>query len=136
MKKLAESNPDDTIEFPVQGDGKETRAFVYIDDFIDGLMLLLEKGKHLEIYNIGTMEEVTVEQVAVEVGRYFGKRVKMIPGEPAKGGTLQRCPDISKLKQLGYAPKISYREGFRITVGWYDAHADNIKTIDTERYHD
>ena len=59
------------MDFPIQGTGKETRAFVFIDDFIDGLMLVLEKGKHLEIYNIGTTEEISIKDVAIEVGKYF-----------------------------------------------------------------
>jgi len=120
MKELSHNNPDNTIEFPVKGTGKETRAFVYIDDFIEGLMLVLEKGKHQEIYNIGTMEELTIEQVAVEVGRYFGKKVTIKPGVLMKGGTLRRCPDISKLKRLGYSPRIPYQVGFELTVKWYD----------------
>ena len=45
MKELCCKCKDDEIQFPIQGTGKETRAFVYIDDFVDGLMLLLEKGE-------------------------------------------------------------------------------------------
>jgi len=110
--------------FPIQGTGEETRAFVFIDDFVDGLMLVLEKGKHLGIYNIGTMDEISIKDVAVEVGRYFGKGVVVVPGEPAKGGTPRRCPDIGKLKKLGYSPKIPFSEGLKITAEWYDKNAD------------
>ena len=44
MKKLCERYSEDPLEFQIQGTGNETRAFCYIDDFIDGLMILLEKG--------------------------------------------------------------------------------------------
>lgn len=124
MKELCKDGKDEKIKFPIQGDGKETRAFVFIDDFIDGLMKVLEKGEHMQIYNIGTMDEISIKDVAVEVGKYFGKETEVIPGEPAKGGTPRRCPDITKLKNLGYAPRVPFSEGLKITAEWYDENSD------------
>lgn len=123
MKELCKDNEDKEIKFPIQGTGKETRSFVYIEDFIDGLMLVLEKGEHLGIYHIGTMEEISIEQVAIEVGQYFGRKVTVIPGKPAEGGTKRRCPDITKLKRWGYNPKISFKKGLKITAKWYDENS-------------
>jgi len=123
MKRIYEKTKDKKVDFPIQGVGKETRAFVFITDFINGLMKVLEKGKHMGIYNIGTMEEIPIEKVAIEIGKYFGRDVVIVPGEPAKGGTPRRCPDITKLKKLGYEPKISFREGLKITAKWYDENA-------------
>lgn len=123
MKEIAKNNPEKQIEFPIQGTGKETRSFVFIDDFIDGLMLVIEKGAHLGIYHIGTMDEISIEKVAMEVGKYFKKEVIIRPGEPAKGGTYRRCPDITKLKGLGYAPKVLFHEGLKITAKWYDENS-------------
>ncbi len=122
MKKLCNDTKEKRVKFPIQGTGKQTRAFVFIDDFIDGLMLLLKKGKHLEIYNIGTTEEKTISEVAAEVGNYFGKKAVIVPGKIPEGGTLRRCPDISKLKRLGYFPKVPFKEGLKITAQWYDKH--------------
>jgi|SRR3989338_1420486 len=120
MKELCGKNSSEQIQFPIQGTGKETRAFVFIDDFIDGLMLVIKKGEHLGIYNIGTMEEVTIKEVAAEVGKYFDRKIVVKPGKPALGGTLRRCPDISKLKKLGYTPKTSLAKGLSLTAAWYD----------------
>lgn len=120
MKGLCRKNKSKKLRFPIQGTGKETRSFVFIDDFIDGLMLAIKKGEHLGIYNIGTTEEVTIKKVAAEVGKYFNKNTIVVPGKLAEGGTLRRCPDISKLKKLGYAPKISFAKGLKLTAAWYD----------------
>lgn len=132
MKDICNKDKNKEIKFPIQGTGKETRAFVFIDDFIDGLMLVLEKGKHLEIYNIGTMEEISIKQTAIEVGKCFGKRVLVVPGDPAKGSAIRRCPDITKLRKLGYMsykPKVPFKEGLKITAEWYGKNADNLKKI-------
>ena len=93
---------------------------MFIDDFIDGLMTVMEKGEHHNVYHIGTMEEVTIESLAKMVGDYFGRRVAVVPGEPAPGGTERRCPDIHKLASLGYVPKWPLRDGLTVTARWYD----------------
>src|SRR5436309_11526776 len=49
-----------TVVLPIEGSAKETRSFVFIDDLIAGLMLVLEKGEHLAIYNIGTEDEISI----------------------------------------------------------------------------
>lgn len=123
MKKLCKKSKNKRIKFPIQGTGKETRAFVFIDDFIDGLMLVLEKGKHLGIYHIGTMEEISIERVAKEIGKYFGKEVEIICGDEAKGGAKRRCPNISKLKKFGFIQKIPFSEGLKITAEWYEKNS-------------
>jgi nucleoside-diphosphate-sugar epimerase len=117
--KTAAEDPIDPVRFTIQGTGKQTRAFVFIDDFIDGLMLVMEKGEHLGIYHIGTMDEVTIEMLARMVGDYFGRRVAVLPSEPALGGCTRRCPDLHKISALGYLPKRTLREGLRITASWY-----------------
>lgn len=120
MKKLCATNNSNPLPFPIQGTGQETRAFVYIDDFIDGVALVLEKGEHLNIYHIGTMEEVPIAEAARLVGRYFGREIEVVPGELAKGGTNRRCPDISKLAALGYRPRYRLEDGMPLIAKWYD----------------
>ena len=124
MKEIYKNDKNKQIKFPIQGTGKESRAFVFIDDFIDGLMVAIDKGEHMNIYHIGTIDEITVEDVAKEVGKYFDKDVMVVPGKLQTGSTLRRCPDITKLKKLGYGPKIPFREGLRITAKWYDKNSD------------
>jgi nucleoside-diphosphate-sugar epimerase len=122
MRELCQK-PDNPVRFPIQGTGAETRSFVFIDDFIDGLALVLARGEHLGIYNIGTDEEITIAAVAKEVGRYFGREVEILPGKPQPGSALRRCPDITKLRRLGYAPRVPFRDGLPIAARWYDENA-------------
>lgn len=119
MKSLCQNKETKTIKFPIQGTGKQTRAFVFIEDFIEGVMILLKRGKHLNIYNIGTNDEISIGQLAKEMGIFFAKKLIVIPKEPARGATERRCPDISKIRELGYNPKIKLKEGLKITLDWY-----------------
>jgi nucleoside-diphosphate-sugar epimerase len=122
MRELSKTH-ENSVRFHINGTGKETRSFVFIDDFIDGLMLLVEGGQHLNIYHIGTDEEIAIEELAIKVGLYFEKDLIIVPGKAASGGTPRRCPDITKLAQLGYSPKIYLREGLPIALRWYDENA-------------
>jgi len=49
--------------------------------------------------------------------------VRPIASAPAAGGTARRCPDISKLRRLGYAPRVALDAGLAKTVAWYREHA-------------
>src|SRR4030043_190907 len=116
MKDIAARSDNNLITFPIQGTGDETRAFVFIDDFIDGLMLMFEKGENLNIYHIGTMSEIRISDLAVLIGKCFSKEIDLVFGVLQKGGTIRRCPDISKLKKLGYNPQITLEAGIRKTA--------------------
>ncbi len=122
MRELVRQ-PAEPVPFPIQGTGGETRAFIYIDDFIDSLRLMMEKGEHLGIYHLGTQEELAIREVAAEVGRYFGREITIVPGEAKLGGPPRRCPDITKISRLGYRSKVPFREGLPITARWYDENA-------------
>lgn len=124
MKKITGETDAETVDFPIQGSGEESRSFVFIDDFIDGLMVAREKGEHLGIYHIGTGEEIAIREVAELVGEFFGRKVRIKPGALREGSTPRRCPDISKLAALGYAPKYTLREGLPVLARWYVANSD------------
>lgn len=111
--------PTGTVELPIQGTGTETRAFVYIDDLVEGVLQIIEHGGHLEIYHVGTDEEVSIAHLVELMGRCVGREVSTKRGPLRPGGTARRCPDIRKLKALGYAPRVSLEEGLRKTVPWY-----------------
>jgi len=107
------------VQFPIEGSGLETRSFVFIDDLISGLLTIIEKGRHLTIYNIGTGQEVTVKELAGEVASFFERQIEIVPGELKAGGTARRCPDIKRIRDLGFAPSVSLKKGLAATIPWY-----------------
>jgi nucleoside-diphosphate-sugar epimerase len=128
LAELVQKQSSGPVEFPIQGTGQETRAFIYIDDFVDGLLRVIDRGEHLNIYHIGNDEEVTVEQVARQIGHLFARELQVVPGRLQPGGTLRRCPDITKVRRLGFEPRTSLVEGLAKTVQWYREHAAEAPT--------
>jgi nucleoside-diphosphate-sugar epimerase len=118
LHELAMATPG-PLTLPIQGDGSEIRAFVYIDDLVDGVLRVIADGDHLGIYHIGTDVELTIGELARSIGRVLGRDVTLQPGPLQVGGTLRRCPDITKLRALGYTPQTSLEDGLGRTVRWY-----------------
>lgn len=100
----------------IKGNGQETRSFIYIDDFIDGLYTVITKGKHLNIYNIGKNEEITIHNLANRIAKLMNKKIVIDYSNPHLGGTSRRCPDIKKIQKLGFKSKISLDDGIIKTI--------------------
>ena len=107
------------IDLPIQGTGQETRAFCYVSDAVQGILTMYEHGGHREIYHIGNDEEVTIEQLANCIGRAMGVAIKTHGSDAPAGETSRRCPDISKMRKIGYAPEVMLEEGVALTVADY-----------------
>jgi nucleoside-diphosphate-sugar epimerase len=124
IRDLARSTPRGALRLPIQGDGGDTRAFVHIDDAVGALLCLANRGEHLGIYHVGTDVETRIGDLAMAIGRVLGREVGLVAGPSPAGSTRRRCPDISKLRALGFRPRISLDDGLASTVRWYDEHAD------------
>jgi len=103
----------------IKGSGKETRAFMFIEDFADAFDLLLRKGKHLNIYNLGNSEQITINSLTKKILKILKLKAKIIKTKIAEGGTSKRCPDIKKILKIGYKKKYDLDLGLKKTIGWY-----------------
>jgi UDP-glucose 4-epimerase len=118
LRALAAKETGET-RFEIQSDGTETRAFAYVDDVVDGIVLMQRAGTHREVYHIGNDHEVTIRELVTVTGRVTGATLDIVPGPAAAGATSRRCPDISKMRALGYVPKVTLEDGMRRTAAWY-----------------
>jgi|TARA_B100001059_G_C17829455_1_gene583603 nucleoside-diphosphate-sugar epimerase len=106
-------------QFKIQGTGKEIRSFIYIDDFINAFDLIMKKGKHLQIYNIGTSEKITISKLVKIISSLLKKNIKIKKTALRKGGTVIRLPNINLIKKLGFKQKFKIREGLKKTLNFY-----------------
>ncbi|MCA8934099.1 MAG: NAD-dependent epimerase/dehydratase family protein, partial [Rhodospirillaceae bacterium] len=116
---IAEQPNGPSLTFPIKGDGRQTRAFVHIDDFIDGLLTVIRRGEHRAVYHIGNPEEVEIRDLAQHIVSALGRQPEIVHLPAPAGETPRRCPDIAKLRALGYAPKIPLADGLPGVVAWY-----------------
>lgn len=118
------SNAFEGKKLPVYGDGHSTRTFCYVTDAIGGFMRVLLSDRNGEPFNVGNdNDEITIYQLAEKMSEIFGNRLHSErtpgPGDAyAKGDPKRRCPDLTKLKSLGYKPKVDVTTGLRRFVEW------------------
>jgi nucleoside-diphosphate-sugar epimerase len=99
----------------------QTRSFCYISDAVRGILIAREHGVHGQIYNVGNEDEIAIIDLARRISS-IGKcslTVKSMDGVVGEGGTIRRCPDISKLAELGYRQAVTLDTGLRQTLEWY-----------------
>ncbi|HLG14359.1 MAG TPA: NAD-dependent epimerase/dehydratase family protein [Blastocatellia bacterium] len=110
----------------VWGTGEDVRDLIYIDDFLDGLLLAFEKSDGFMAVNIASGEGHSVKQALeamLDVDGYSGAEVRFDPSKPAM--IPRRLVDITLAKErLGFTARTSLREGLRRTIGWYRENRD------------
>jgi UDP-glucose 4-epimerase len=106
-------------EFSIQGSGNETRSFAYVDDVIDGIITMYEHGKHRNIYHIGNDQEVSIKNLVSMIAKTLNIELEIISNNIALGSVFRRCPDIKKIKNIGYKPQINLQQGIKFTCNWY-----------------
>ena len=103
----------------VYGDGRQTRSFCYVDDLIDGILRLFERGTP-EPTNLGNPTEFTVRQLADHVLRLTGGRGPIVERPLPVDDPKVRQPDIGRARAtLGWEPAVPLEEGLRRTIAYF-----------------
>ena len=110
FKKLKGKN------FKIQGTGNEIRSFIFIDDFVSAFNIILNKGKHLNIYNVGTTEKIKIKNLAYKLSKIFKKKIIIKKSLLTEGSTKIRLPNIKKISKLGFKKKFNLEKGLNKIV--------------------
>ena len=106
-------------DITVFGDGSQTRSFCYIDDQIEGIYKLLFSNYHLPV-NIGNPEEISILDFAKEIIALSEAETRIIYKELPTNDPLQRCPDITRAKEiLNWEPVVNRKTGMQKTFDYF-----------------
>jgi len=103
------------------GNTTPTRDFTYVDDIVNAFLRLAETGEG--IYNVASGVEISIEALVARVAEILGKPLT-ISSQPAQRRSttveIERMrADISRIKALGWAPRVSLVDGLTKTITWY-----------------
>jgi UDP-glucuronate 4-epimerase len=105
---------------PLYGDGSSRRDYTYIDDIVDGLVATLDLAPDFEILNLGGAETTALKDLVLWIAEELAvpPLIEYLPAQP--GDVPITYADVTKAHRLlGYAPKVSIREGLKRFVAWY-----------------
>jgi UDP-glucose 4-epimerase len=103
----------------INGTGKQTRDFVYVDDIVEALMVTLEENVQ-GIFNVGTGQETTVNECYSIIKELAKSTCKDLFGAAKKGEQLRSVLDVRKLSEtFGWDPQVSLPDGLKMTVEFF-----------------
>ena len=104
------------------GSGEPYREFLFVDDLADACVFLMEKYGYRDIgefINIGTAEDIKINELAKLIRDVVGFDGEIKHDLSKPDGTPRKLLDVSRIKSLGWQPKISLEEGIKMTYDWY-----------------
>jgi dTDP-glucose 4,6-dehydratase len=130
------SNAMEEKELPIYGDGLNVRDWIYVEDHCLALDHVLHHGREGEVYNVGGNSERTNLSVARTILDLLGRPHSLIRFVKDRPGHDRRYAiDFSKIeKDLGWRPALSFEEGIRLTIAWYQNCRSWWKKIKTGEY--
>lgn len=102
----------------ILGDGTQTRDFVYVDDVVDALVAAsTATDVNLAVINVGSGQEVSVNDLAARVARATGKWASILHNRGQSGGVSRLVADVSLAQELlGWTPRTELDRGLRLTL--------------------
>ena len=119
MRKFHEAKERGDNTVTVWGSGKPLREFLNVDDLADACLFLMDFYRGDEFFNVGYGKEVTIRELAELVKETVGFEGEIVMDPSKPDGTMRKLTDISRIKSLGWEPKISLEEGLRQTYQWF-----------------
>lgn len=122
IRKVHEAKKSGARSIPVWGSGRVRREFLHTSDLADACLFLLENYDDPGLVNIGCGEDVSIRELAETVCDVLGFSGGLEFDTTKPDGTPRKLLDISKIKSLGWAPRISLRDGIADAYRWFCEH--------------
>jgi GDP-L-fucose synthase len=119
IRKVHEAKQAGAKSITVWGTGTPRREFLHTDDLADACLFLLENYDQPDLINIGCGEDVTIRELAETVCDVLGFDGSLEFDASKPDGTPRKLLDISKIKSLGWSPKIPLRDGIADAYRWF-----------------
>lgn len=136
MRKFHDAKAANAPTVTVWGSGKAMREFLHVDDMAAACVHVLNLDKDtyqsatepmLSHLNVGTGADVTIRELAETVGKVVGFQGEISWDSSKPDGTPRKLMDNSKLRSLGWQPKIGLEDGLRATYRWFLEHQASFK---------
>ena len=111
----------------VWGNGKVFREFLYVDDFADACIFLVQNYSEEQIINIGTGHEIKIVEFAKLIANVINYDGEIIFDESKPSGIPKKLLDVSKINSLGWKSKIELEDGLTKFYSWYLSSLENLR---------
>ena len=121
----AKNSNDKTFE--IWGSGKPLREFLYVDDLADAVEFLLDKDIEFDLLNVGSGEEISINDLAVKVKRLMNYEGNLEFNENMPDGNPRKLLDSSLINSLGWESQTTLDKGLDLTINWFNENKEFIR---------
>jgi GDP-L-fucose synthase len=104
---------------PVWGTGRPRREFLHVDDLADACVFALERYDGPGFLNVGSGEDLSIAELATLVAGVVGYTGSVAFDASKPDGTPRKLLDVSRIRALGWTPRIGLRDGIAMTYQWF-----------------
>lgn len=119
IRKVHEAKLRNDPTVTVWGTGTPRREFLHVDDLANAVLYLLQSYDDEAVVNIGWGEDVTIRELAELIVSVIGYTGKLVFDTGKPDGSPRKLLDVTRLRALGWQPKILLREGVEATYRWF-----------------
>lgn len=119
ISKMQQAKVNNKLFVGLWGTGNPVREFLYVDDMAEATVFLMENYSGNDFFNIGTGKGITIKEVAKIIRDIVGFKGEIAFDHEKPDGTPVKVLDISRIKKLGWSPKVSLEDGIRTTYDYY-----------------
>jgi dTDP-glucose 4,6-dehydratase len=135
------ANAREDKALPIYGDGLQERDWLFVEDYCNAIALALEKAKAGSVYNVSAGTPQPNLKIVRTILAYLGKPESLMNYVKDRPGHDRRYAlDSSKIqRELGWSPKVSFEEGLRRTIDWYQTNSrwlDHARSGEYRNYYD
>ena len=129
IRKFHEAKENDHSPVTLWGTGTPLREFLFVDDLAEAVVFALENQLPDYLYNVGTGQDLTVQELAWVIQQIVGHRGKIIWDTTKPDGTPRKLMDSTKMNQLGWKHQVALEEGIEKTYNWFLANVESVKKV-------
>ena len=103
----------------VWGSGKPKREFLYVDDFANACIFLINNYNSNEVINVGSGEDISIAELVFMIKELLDFKGKVVYNKTKPDGMPRKLLDVTKINDLGWKAKKQFKEGLKNTIEWY-----------------
>jgi GDP-L-fucose synthase len=132
IRKFHDAKLSGVKDVTVWGSGKPRREFLHVDDLASACVFLMEHYDGEPHINVGTGEDLSIRELAEMIRDVVYPNARLVFDPSRPDGPPRKLLDVSRLRELGWTPRVSLRSGIETTYRWFLDHQADARGVDAE----